>query len=588
MKNKDLILWGLLPVLAMSASAQQVTTFHRVSSQGDVVQDLFTGSHRARPVVADFTNDGYHDLFYSGRDLGGSTGWYQKEELGDTRWGDQGNGRYVNPILNADYSDPDVIRVGEKYYMICSEFHFMGIPVLESEDMVNWHIISKVFNRIDFPEYDSMERYGGGSWAPSLRYHDGRFWVYFCSPNEGLFVSTATDAAGPWSELVNVKHVSGWEDPCPLWDDNGVAYMGRSQLGGGPIIIHKMSADGMKLLDDGVEVYHGPTAEGTKLFKKDGYYYISIPEGGVSTGWQTVLRSKNIYGPYEKKVVLEQGTTSVNGPHQGALVDTPDGEWWFYHFQSRDPQGRIVHLQPAKWEDGWPVVGIDIDGNGIGEPVKEWDKPSTGKSMAVGGPQTSDEFSSSKLSVQWQVNHNPVTDKWSLDDKPGCLTLEALQAKSLRKSRNMLTQKTMGYYGEAAISLDCSDMTNGQRAGLFCVGNKYNAIGVERYQGKNYVYVETDGVGKRMFELKNTEAYFKVYLNENTNHHQLYYSLDGKNYSVCGEEYALTSSDWKGSRVGVFSYNILADGGKARFDWFRYRYDGPGGYENTTANPGVK
>jgi beta-xylosidase len=536
--------------------------------------------------MADFTNNGYLSLFYAGQDLGGSTDWYLKEIIKDTRWGDQGNGKFVNPILNADYSDPEVIRVGDKYYMICSEFHYMGIPILESDDMINWKIIGQVFSRIDFPEYNNGDRYGGGAWAPSIRYHDQKFWVYFCTPNEGLFMSTATNPSGPWSPLLNVKNVGGWEDPCPLWDDDGQAYMGRSQLGGGPIIIHKMKADGTQLLDEGVTVYTGPTAEGTKMFKKGDYYYISIPEGGVSTGWQTVLRSKSIYGPYEKKVVLEQGATKINGPHQGALVDTPDGEWWFYHFQSKDPLGRIVHLQPVSWVDGWPLIGVDHDGNGIGEPVKEWNIPTTGKNTGVSGPQTSDDFSTSQLSVQWQINHNPVSEKWSITERSGYLTVEAMKASDLRNSKNMFTQKIMGYYGEAATEIDCSNMAEGQRAGLFCTGSKYNAIGVEHKNGKNFIYIELDGNAEQIAEITETTVYFKAYLNANSNHHQLYYSLDNSTFIECGSPYSLQSRDWKGARVGIFSYNTISDSGKAQFNWFKYDYDGPGGYVNQIEEPG--
>ncbi len=199
-------------------------------------------------------------------------------------WGDQGNGTYINPILNADYSDPDVIRVGDKYYMVCSEFHYMGMPVLESEDMVNWKIISQIYQHFDFPDWDNNKSYGGGSWAPSIRFHDGKFWVFFCTPREGLMMSTATNPRGPWTPIHNVKFVGGWEDPCPFWDDNGEAYLGRSQLGAGPIILHRMSPDGKQLLDEGKIIYTGPVAEGTKFYKKDGYYYLSIPEGGVDEG----------------------------------------------------------------------------------------------------------------------------------------------------------------------------------------------------------------------------------------------------------------------------------------------------------------
>lgn len=296
-------------------------------------------------------------------------------------WGDQGNGTFINPVLYADYSDPDVIRVADKYYMVCSEFHFMGMPILQSEDLVNWKIIGRIYTGLDFPEYNSNQRYAGGSWAPTIRYHDNKYWVYFCTPDEGLFMSTARRPEGPWTPLVHVKKVPKWEDPCPFWDEDGKAYLGHSLHGAGPIIIHRMSADGTQLLDSGFTVYTGPVAEGTKIHKMNGYYYISIPEGGVAEGWQTVLRSKNIFGPYEKKVVLEKGSTPINGPHQGALVETPKGEWWFYHFQSDGAMGRVLHLQPVSWQDGWPLMGVDIDRNGIGEPVYVWKKARCGTSL---------------------------------------------------------------------------------------------------------------------------------------------------------------------------------------------------------------
>lgn len=571
---------GLLAVVSafsINLPAQNPTSFKRLGSQDNNVQDLFPGSHNARPVMADISNNGHMDLFYGGQDVGGAAGNFYDEYINtDNRWGDQAYGSFVNPILNADYSDPDVIRVGEKYYMICSDFHFIGIPVLESDDMVNWTIISQVYDRFDFPEWDKNERYGGGSWAPALRYHDGKFWVFFCTPNEGLFMSNATAPEGPWSPLLNVKHVGGWEDPCPFWDEDGQAYIGRSQLGAGPIILHKMSPDGTRLLDDGVTVYEGPVAEGTKIHKRDGYYYMSIPEGGVSTGWQTILRSKNIYGPYERKIVLEQGTTGVNGPHQGSLVDTPDGQWWFYHFQSKEPLGRIVHLQPVEWKDGWPFIGVDVDGNGVGEPVKEWTKPATGKNPSVTAPQSSDEFSSAQRGLQWQFNHNPANDNWSLAERPGYLRLKALKAENLRKSRNMFTQKIMGYEAEATTEIDSRGMTEGQRAGLFCLGNNYNAIGIVCEGGKNYIYFESNGSFERITEVMATTIYLRASINNNTNKHQLYYSVDNEDFVPCGEPYGLHSNDWKGTRVGLFSYNTNADGGEADFNWFRYKFDGPG------------
>ena len=509
-------------------------------------------------------------------------------------WGDQGNGTYLNPVLNADYSDPDVCRVGDKYYMVCSEFHYMGMPVLESADMVNWKIIAHIYSRLDYPDYDRVNAYANGSWAPSIRYHDGKLWVYFCTPTEGLLLSTAEKPEGPWSPLVEVKRIERWEDPCPFWDDDGKAYLGHSLLGAGPIIIHRMSDDGTRLLDDGLTVYTGPTAEGVKMFKRNGYYYINIPEGGVSTGWQTILRSKNIYGPYEKKVVLETGSTSVNGPHQGALVDTPDGDWWFYHFQSAGARGRVVHLQPVHWHDDWPVIGVDIDRNGIGEPVYVWKKPAAGKA-SVHAPQTDDEFNAPPLGLQWQFNHNPDNAAWSLSEKPGYLSLNALRGESFLRAKNTLTQKTMGASGEVVVALDVSQMADGQRAGLCSFGSLYGLIGVYRTEGRNYLFFETNKelfarppqpgmrinpfeAGKNTFEkqpLRGKVIYLKLKLDFIANKNHFYYSTDNKRFIPFGEDFGALFSFWRGTRVGLFSYNEQAEAGTALFDRFEYGYDGP-------------
>lgn len=386
-------------------------------------------------------------------------------------WGDQGDGTYVNPVLNADFSDPDVIRVGNKYYLVASDFHFMGMQVLESEDMVNWQYISQIYRRFDEPGWDDNRHYAGGSWAPAIRYHDGLYYVFFCTPEEGLYMSTAQDPHGPWAPLHLVQRVEKWEDPCPFWDTDGMAYLGRSRHGAGPIIVHKMSPDGKQLLDEGVTVYEGPIAEGTKWLKRNGWYYLIIPEGGVGTGWQTVLRSKNIYGPYERKIVLEQGSTDINGPHQGALVDTPDGQWWFYHFQETPVLGRVVHLQPVRWQDDWPLMGEDYDGNGIGEPVHHYSLPCPTVAKTL---QTNDDFSDS-IGLQWQWNHNPDNSHWSLSEYPGYLTIHAQPADSLKACRNMLTQKVIGYKSESTTLLTASGNCY---AGLFCSGKLFRGIGI--------------------------------------------------------------------------------------------------------------
>ena len=490
-------------------------------------------------------------------------------------WGDQGNGTYINPVLNADYSDPDVIRVGSDFYMVCSEFHFMGMPVLHSKDLINWTIIGRVYSSFKFdPKYDTNEKYGQGTWAPAIRFHNNKFWIYVCTPQEGLFMTTSEKPEGPWEPLTQVVKTPGWEDPCPFWDEDGKAYLGHSRTGAGPIIIHKMSADGKSLLDDGVTVYTGPTAEGTKIFKMNGFYYISIPEGGVSTGWQTILRSKNLYGPYEKKVVLEKGTTAINGPHQGALVDLANGEWWFMHFQQTPILGRVCHLQPVIWKDNWPLIGVDIDQNGIGEPVYVWKKPNVGAVYPISAPQSSDEFNTQTLGLQWAWNHNPIDDAWSLSQQPGFLTLRALPAANFMLAKNTLTQKTMGNQGEAITLLDGSKMENGQKAGLCIISKTYGILGISKSDDKLFIYTNINGVETKQ-PINSSKVFLKIKLSDSPEQNRFYYSIGKQSFQPLGESFLIKPGYWKGPKIGLFSFNDAGGSGVAAFDYFHYDYDGP-------------
>ena len=477
-------------------------------------------------------------------------------EIDTEGWGDQGDGTYRNPVINADFSDPDVIRVGTKYYMVASDFHFLGMQVLESDDMVNWRYISQIYSRFDEPGWDENAHYAGGSWAPAIRYHNGLYYVYFCTPEEGLYMSTAKDPHGPWAPLHLVRRVEKWEDPCPFWDEDGQAYLGRSRHGAGPIIVHKMSADGKTLLDEGTKVYEGPVAEGTKFMKRNGWYYLIIPEGGVGQGWQTVLRSRNIYGPYQRRVVLEQGSTKINGPHQGALVDAPDGSWWFYHFQETPVLGRVVHLQPARWQDDWPLMGIDYDGNGVGEPVAAWKKPIPSPSAPL--LQTDDDFSG-PLGLQWQWNHNPVSSYWNLNK--GGLTLKAMPADSLKACRNMLTQKVVGWHSESTTVVTSS---GDNFAGLFCSGKLFRAVGL----CKDGIYVETGGQRQLVKKGRFTKVWLRVTNDSQQNRHQFAYSLDGEHFISAGEAFPMRGGYWKGIRTGLFCYGTS---GEARFDYFQQK-----------------
>ncbi|HEY0944560.1 MAG TPA: glycoside hydrolase 43 family protein [Opitutaceae bacterium] len=468
-------------------------------------------------------------------------------------WGDQGDGTFRNPVLFADYSDPDVIRVGDDFYLISSDFHFVGIQVLHSRDLVNWRIIGQVFNRLGMDEkYDRMAGYAQGTWAPSLRYHNGRFHLYVCTPHEGLFLWTAADPAGPWSEMVTVKRVDRWEDPCPLWDDDGQAYLVHSVLGAGPLILHRMSADGTRLLDDGVEIYRGPVAEGPKFYKRNGWYYLSLPEGGVEKGGQTILRARNIYGPYERREVLPPGS-----PHQGGLVELDNGEAWFIGFKSTGHFGRVAHLLPVTWgADDWPVFGDQ------GEPVAHARKPSL-PVASVSRPQTDDTFSASTLGVQWQWNHNPLADAWSVRARPGWLRLAGQPAENLALARNTLTQRLWGPAGAVTVKLDVSALSAGQRAGLtFISGKVFNAVGVVAAEGSRRLFCdETAGP-----ELAQDTVYLRSdYRGEVA---RLQYSLDGETFHDLGSPVTLKFGQWKGARVGLFAFGPA--GGHADFDDFTY------------------
>ena len=289
---------------------------------------------------------------------------------------DLGNGTYKNPILHADYSDPDAIRVGDDYYLTASSFSDIpGLPILHSKDLVNWTIIGHALKKQPPFEVFDKPQHGGGVWAPAIRFHNDEFYIFYPDPDYGIYMVKTKNPAGEWEKPVLVKAGKGWIDPCPLWDDDGNAYLVSAFAGSragfkSVIIVSKMSVDGTKLLDDGVMVFDGhdkhPTIEGPKFYKRNGYYYIFAPAGGVPTGWELILRSKNIYGPYEEKIVLAQGKSPINGPHQGAWVTTQTGEDWFLHFQDRGAYGRIVHLQPMKWVNDFPVIGVDADGDGTG------------------------------------------------------------------------------------------------------------------------------------------------------------------------------------------------------------------------------
>lgn len=522
------------------------------------------------------------------------------KERGAVWISDNGNGTYTNPIIHADYSDPDVIRVGDDYYMTSSSFsHLPGLPILHSKDFVNWKIISHAVSNYPLNEFNKPQ-HGNGIWAPAIRHHYGEFYIYFGDPDNGIFMTKAKDARGPWEPLQLIRRAKGWIDPCPFWDDDGNSYLvhawARSRSGIKHIItINKMSSDGKALLDDGVQVFcdslNHNTIEGPKLYKRNGYYYIFAPAGGVKPGWQTVLRSRNIYGPYEAKKVLEQGSTKINGPHQGAWVQTQTGEDWFIHFQDKYAYGRIVHLQPLKWENDWPTVGGDYDKNGIGEPVLLFKKPNVGKKYSVNVPQTSDEFSERKIGLQWQWQSNFFDDWALLTERVGWLRFYSQpylsNVKNLYSASALLLQKFPASNFEVESKLELNGDEKGAGAGIIVFGNDYARIGIKRdIDGYKVFQSQCINADKGEVEnlvderkLESNKIVLKVIVTESFSEKNIpvatckfAFSKDGKNFERLGNYFIAREGKWVGAKVGLFSESQKQNAGNfADFDWFRFK-----------------
>jgi beta-xylosidase len=491
---------------------------------------------------------------------------------------------YSNPILFADYSDPDVLRVGDDFYMISSTFEFVpGIPILHSRDLVHWEIIGHVVSRLTMnPAYEMKggTRYGGGIWAPSVRFHSGLFYVYFPTPDEGIFVATAPSMTGPWTAPEVVLAGPGLEDPCPFWDDDGNAYLVHSRKGAGPLILHRMSADGKHLLDAGRVIVddpvHLPTLEGPKFYKRDGWYYIFAPMGGVSTGDQVVLRAKNIYGPYEARHVLTQGSTQVNGPHQGGWVDAPDGRAWFLHFQQRGAHGRIVWLEPMRWQNDWPLMGTTAlnttsTQGSVGEPVLSAPLPVIVPGAEHLRPQTSDEFNRPTLSPLWEWNHDPDNARWSLTARPGYLRLQPTAAPDLYHARNTLTETMQDQSLEVTTRMDTTYMVDGDRAGLSAFDRSLSGIGLRQNHGSKSFFFSARGQNQEGPTLPSgvNSVYFR--LRVNVDQATYFFSVDGKHFDPLGSPVQLVFSWWKGARPALFAYNPLTESkGYADFDWVHY------------------
>lgn len=534
----------------------------------------------------------------------------QKEYVSQVWVADRGDGTYQNPVLYADYSDPDACRVGNDFYMTSSSFNCLpGLQILHSNDLVNWRIIGAAIPyRLTPVSTPERPEHGNRVWAPAIRHHNGEFYIFWGDPDQGVFMTKARDPQGPWTEPVLVKAGQGIIDPCPLWDDDGQVYLVHAYAGSraqlkSVIAICQLNEEATQAVTPSRIVFDGheahPTCEGPKFYKKGGYYYIFHPAGGVPTGWQVVLRSKNVYGPYECKTVLAQGNTSVNGPHQGAWVDTPTGEDWFLHFQDVGAYGRLVHLQPMKWKNGWPVIGTDPDGDGCGEPVLSHRKPDVGRTYPVCTPQESDEFDGYTLSPQWQWHAN-INEKWAYyAGNRGFVRLYSYpvvpQYRNLWDVANLLLQKTPAPNFTATMKLTFSPTKQykGERTGLVVMGMDYAALVLENAADEiTLSQVVCHGADKGQPEqvnasvgLKESTVYLRVKFGcdgrkiaQSEGGHDLLvtcdfsYSTDGRTFSPLGTTFQAREGKWIGTKVGTFCTRpaIKAnDGGWADVDWFR-------------------
>lgn len=517
---------------------------------------------------------------------------------------DNGNGTYTNPVINADYSDPDVCVAGEDYYLTASSFNCIpGLPVLHSKDLVNWEIVGHAVKELEPKQEFDRPSHGNGIWAPSIRYHNGEFYIYWGDPDYGVFMVKAKDPAGEWSKPLCVIPGKGLIDTTPLWDDDGRCYLvnayanSRSRFAS-VIAIRELSADGTKPIGNPVIIYDGNgtesrTCEGPKIYKRDGWYWVMFPAGGVPTGFQVAMRSKNPFGPYESKVVLAQGKTKINGPHQGAWVHTKFGEDWFLHFQDKEAYGRVVHLQPVTWKDNWPVMGVDKDGDYCGEPVTTYRKPKTSGKVQVVNPAESGEFSDTRLGLQWQwhANYNETFGMPTAFGSYRVYTHKVSEKfQNLWEVPNLLLQKTPADKFTATTKIRFTSKDQNQTGGLLMMGLDYSGLVVKRV-GNDFqllqISCKSADKGKPQTEqliatLKPTavdqidyqpgthiDIYMRMSVNDGKMHFS--YSLDGKKYTKCGTEFTMREGKWIGAKIGFVAYEPgqKTNRGWIDADWFR-------------------
>lgn len=498
---------------------------------------------------------------------------------------DLGNGKYQNPVINADYSDPDVIRVGNDYWMTSSSFaNLPALQILHSNDLVNWTIVGAVAETLPDAAFDGVS-HGNGVWAPAIRYHDGWYYVMYGDPDRGIYIAKTQNPRGKWEPLQLIYPAVGVIDPCPFWDEDGKAYIAHGYAGsraGVKSIIGmiEMKPDATGVIGQDRVIYDGhlenETIEGAKMYKRGDWYYIFSPAGGVPTGWQVVMRSKSPWGPYEQRNVCEQGDTDINGPHQGALVTAPDGHDWFLHFQDKGVYGRVLHLNPVEWVDGWPVIGHN-DGQEAGTPVARHAMPVAGTRQQR-PTSIKDGFDSIHLARQWEWAANRH-DWFGFATPSGYYRLNSAQLDSdtanLWTVPNLLLQKFPGksFTVTTRVTACCKSCSNGFMGGLLMMGYDYGFLALQ-YSDGAWSLVEGTCKDSDQGSLQHVETLVRdipsssyeaglypnlsaaIYLRAHVADGGLVswsYSLDGTKFTRCGTPFQARQGKWVGAKTGVFS-----------------------------------
>ena len=527
---------------------------------------------------------------------------------------DNGDGTYNNPVINADYSDPDVCvgPSGEDYYMTASSFQCTpGLPILHSRDLVNWEIVGYALKSLyegdcKLTEHYNKVQHGNGVWAPSIRYHQGEYYIYWGDPDHGVYMVKTKDPAGEWEKPVCVIRGKGYIDTTPLWDEDGRCYLvngwanSRSKFAS-VLTVREMSADGTRAIGQPVIVFDGNgtenrTCEGPKFYKRDGWYWIMCPAGGVPEGFQLAMRSKSPYGPYEAKKVLQQGKTAINGPHQGAWVHTKYGEDWFLHFQDKEAYGRVMHLNPVDWTTGWPVMGRK------GEPVATYKKPKASSTVVV-NPVESDEFNAPTIGRQWQWQAN-YDEKFGVPTAFGTMRTYTHKLdtdwKNLWPVPNMLLQKTPADEFTVTAKLRFTSKADGQMGGIIMMGHNYQALVVRR-EGKEFklLILTCQDADRGKAQQEELVATLKPTAEDKIDykpgiHEDIYlrlqvsnaeagvahggkplvsfaWSQNGKKFTPCGSQYEMKQGKWIGAKFGFVAVdtNPKTDRGWIDADWIR-------------------